>query len=127
MRLRLSLQWKVLFLVAGTMTVIVLVSAYLHGLIAQLLIEEYRYDNAVGQVVTVAKRTATHDYFFAPAELQQEIQFLVNARADFNQIDVYQTTPAGERLVATTAPESCATCVCVSAYSGKCCSWSRAR
>lgn len=106
MRLRLSLQWKVLLLVAGTMTVILLASAYLHALLTQLLIEEFHYDNAVSQVVTVAKRTATRNYFITNQDdLLQEIQFLVNSRPDFNQIDVYQTTPDGERLVATTAPD----------------------
>src|SRR2546421_1365194 len=106
MYLRLNLQWKVLLLVAGTMIVILLVSAYLHGLITQLLIEEYRYDHAVSQVVTIAKRTATHDYFSTPDDLLQEIQFLVNSRSDFRQIDVYQIMPAGARLAATTTPDA---------------------
>ncbi len=106
MRLRLNLQWKVLLVVASTMTVILLVSAYLHGLITKLLIEEYRYDNAVAQVLTVAKRAETHGYFGSPEDLLQEIEFVVNSRQDFNQIDVYQTTPAGEKLVATTAPKA---------------------
>jgi two-component system NtrC family sensor kinase len=105
MRIRINLQWKVLLLVAGTMTVIVLVSAYLHQLITKTLIEEYRYNNAVGQVVTVAKRAETNGYFSKPDDLLQEIQFLVNSRPDFNQIDVFQMTPAGDKLVATTAPD----------------------
>ncbi|MCU1266805.1 MAG: Histidine kinase,HAMP proteinhistidine kinase [Acidobacteria bacterium] len=104
MRLRLNLQWKVLLLVAGTMVVIVLVSAYLHQVITKSLIEEYRYDNAVGQVVTVAKRAETHGYFGSPGDLLQEIQFLVNSRPDFNQLDVFQITPNGVKLVASTAP-----------------------
>ncbi len=94
-----------MLVVAGTMIGILLVSAYLHGLLTQRLIEEFHYDNAVGQVVTVAKRTATHDYFTtAPNDLLQDIELVVNSRRDFSQIDVYQTMPDGVRLVATTAP-----------------------
>jgi two-component system, NtrC family, sensor kinase len=106
MKLRLNLQWKLLLLVAGTTTLILLVSAYLHGVFTNLLIEEYRYDNAVSQVVTVAKRAETNGYFGSPADLLQEIDFLVKSRPDFHQIDVYQTTPAGEKLIVTTAPNA---------------------
>jgi signal transduction histidine kinase len=106
MQLRLNLQWKVLLLVAGTITVILLASTYLHGLITKSLSEEYRYNNAIRQVVTVAKRTQTYNYSASPNDLIQEIQFLVNSRPDFNQIDVYQPMPDGERLVATTAPNA---------------------
>lgn len=94
-------------IVAGTMTLTLLVSAYLHGLLTQLLIEEYHYNNAVSQVVTIAKRTATHDYFtISQNDLLQEIQFVANSRPDFNQIDVYQTMPDGIHLVASTAPDA---------------------
>jgi len=106
MHLRLNLQWKVLLLVAGTMAVILLASAYLHALLTKLLLEEFHYDNAVSQVLTIAGRTAAHDYFTKPDDLLQEIQFLANARADFDQIDVYQIMPDGVRLVATTAPDA---------------------
>lgn len=104
MRLRLNLQWKVLLQVAGTMIMIVMVSAYLHQLITKTLIEEYRYNNAVAQVVTVAKRAETKGYFGKPDDLLQDMQFLINSRPDFNQIDVFQLTPGGNKLVATTAP-----------------------
>ncbi len=106
MHLRLNLQWKVLLLVAGTITAILAGSTYLHGLITQSLSEEYRYNNAIRQVVTVAKRTQTHNYFNSPADLLQEIEFLANARPEFIQVDVYQNVPDGEKLVATTAPSA---------------------
>lgn len=106
MHLRLNLQWKVLLLVAGTMAIILLASAYLHALLTKLLLEEFHYDNAVSQVVTIARRTSTHDYFTSPDDLLQEIQFLTNSRADFEQIDVYQTVPTGVRLAATTTPDA---------------------
>src|SRR5882724_3564768 len=104
MPLRLNLQWKVLLLVAATITLIVLASTYLHGLITKSLSEETRYNNAIRQVTTVAKRTQTYNYFRSPADLLQEIEFLANARPEFVQLDVYQNVPDGEKLVATTAP-----------------------
>jgi len=104
MALRLNLQWKVLLLVAVTITAILLASSYLRGLITQSLSEETRYNNAIRQVVTVAKRTQTYNYFNSPADLLQEIEFLANARPEFIQLDVYQNVPDGEKLVATTAP-----------------------
>src|SRR3989442_7739821 len=104
MKLRLNLQWKVLLLVASTITMILLVSTYLHGLITKSLSEEYHYNNAIRQVVTVAKRTQTYNYLESPNDLLQEIQFLVNSRADFNQIDVYKASPDGVSLLTTTAP-----------------------
>src|ERR1700704_1012167 len=106
MQLRLNLQWKVLLLVAGTITAILLASSYLHGLIRQSLSEETRYNNAIRQVTTVAKRTQTHNYFNSPADLLQEIEFLANARPEFIQLDVYQNVINGEKLVATTAPDA---------------------
>src|SRR6266481_1053126 len=104
MQLRLNLQWKVLLLVAGTITAILLASTYLHGLLTKSLSEEYRYNNAIRQVVTVGKRTQTYNYFNSPADLVQEIEFLANARPEFIQLDVYQNGADGEKLVATTAP-----------------------
>ena len=105
MRLRLNLQWKVLLLVAATMFAILAASAYLHGVTTKSLSGEYRYNNAIRQVVTIAKRTETNRYFDTPADVLQEIQFLLNSRPDFKQIDVFQTAPDGERLVASTSPE----------------------
>jgi two-component system, NtrC family, sensor kinase len=104
MQLKLNLQWKVLLLVAATITLILLASTYLHGLITKSLSEETRYDNAIKQVTTVAKRTQTYNYFNSPADLVQEIEFLANARPEFIQLDVYQNVPGGEKLIATTAP-----------------------
>src|SRR6266550_3608408 len=106
MTLRLNLQWKLLLLVAGTTTIILLVSAYLHGVFTNSLIEEYRYDNAVSQVVTVAKRAEANGYFGSPDDLLQEIDFLIKSRPSFQQIDVYQTTSAGEKLIASTSPDA---------------------
>ena len=106
MKLRLNLQWKLLLLVAGTTTLILLVSANLHGVFTKSLIEEYRYDNSVSQVVTIAKRAETNGYFGTPNKLLQEIDFVVKSRPDFNQIDIYQTTPGGEKLIVSTAPNA---------------------
>src|SRR2546426_2873485 len=106
MKLRLNLQWKLLLLVAGTTTLILLGSAYLHGVFTKSLIEEYRYYDAVRQVVTIAKRAETNGYLSTPNELRQETEFLLKSRPDFHQIDIYQTTPAGEKLLVTTAPDA---------------------
>ena len=103
-RLRLNLQWKVLLLMAGILTAIIIASTYLHGLIAKQLGEEYRYNNAVRQVATIAKRTSTLHYFDRPDDLLQETQFLVNSRPDFDQIDVYEIRDAQAHLLTTTAP-----------------------
>ena len=103
-RLRLSFQWKVLLLIARILTAIIVTSAYLHELVASQLSEEYRYNNAVRQVATVAKRTANLHYFDRPEDLLQEIQFLVNSRPDFAQIDVYQIKNGVEQLLITTEP-----------------------
>lgn len=104
MRLRFNFQWKLLLLAAGTMTLILLISSYLHSLITSALVEDYRYNNAISQVVTLAKRTATHDYFSTPADLQQEMQLIISSRRDFKQLDAYRRTAQGLQLMATTAP-----------------------
>jgi signal transduction histidine kinase len=89
---------------AGILTAIITASAYLHGVFANLLSEEYRYNNAVRQVATIAKRTATLQYLDRPNDLLQESQFLVNSRPDFVQIDVYQIKNGGVQLVTSTEP-----------------------
>jgi signal transduction histidine kinase len=106
MRFRINLQWKILLLAAGTMTLILLISSYLHGLITGALVEDYRYNNAISQVITLAKRTATHNYFRTPDDLQQEMQLIISSRRDFKQLDAYRSTPRGLELIATTAPEA---------------------
>ncbi|PYS20613.1 MAG: hypothetical protein DMF72_20370 [Acidobacteria bacterium] len=103
-RLRLNLQWKVLLLMAAILTATIIASTYLHGLITNQLGEEYRYNNAVRQVATIAKRTAALHYFDRPDDLSQETQFLVNSRPDFDQIDVYEIKNGQAQLVTTTAP-----------------------
>ena len=67
MPLRLNLQWKVLLLVAGAMTAIVLASSYLHGLISASLIEADRYNTAVRQTATVAGRITARDSDYVSA------------------------------------------------------------
>ena len=53
MRLRVNLQQKILLLVAGSMSLILLASSYLHSGRIRSLIEKDHYDNAVSQ--TIAK------------------------------------------------------------------------
>lgn len=109
MRLRLNLQWRVLLLVAGAMTAIVLASSYLHGLITSRLIESDRYNTAVRQTATVAGRITARDLFARPEpesleDLRQDISLVVSSRPEFEQIDVYRGLPEGVRLVATSTP-----------------------
>ena len=89
---------------AAILTATIIASTYLHGLITNQLGEEYRYNNAVRQVATIAKRTAALHYFDRPDDLSQETQFLVNSRPDFDQIDVYEIKNGQAQLVTTTAP-----------------------
>lgn len=111
MRLRLNLQWKVLLLVAGAMTAIVLASSYLHGLITARLIESDRYNTAVRQTATVAGRITARDLFARQdpeslEDLRQDISLVVSSRPEFEQIDVYSSLPEGVRLVATSTPNA---------------------
>lgn len=110
MRLRLNLQWKVLLLVAGAMSAIVLASSYLHGLITARLIESDRYNTAVRQTATVAGRITARDLFArleagGLEDLRQDISLVVSSRPEFEQIDVYRSLPEGVRLVATSKPD----------------------
>jgi two-component system, NtrC family, sensor kinase len=111
MRLRLSLQWRVLLLLTGGMTLILFLSGYLHGVIASALIEDDRYNTAIGHTVALAGRIVAQQTFSNADELRREIvlvrdTLVRDARKDFAQIDVYQTAPDGVRRVATTAPDA---------------------
>jgi signal transduction histidine kinase len=88
------------------MTIVLLVSLYLHGLITRALIEEDHYNNSVSRTVALAGRIAAHELFAKNAELQQDITRALNSHPDFKQIDVYRSTPDGLQLEASTAPEA---------------------
>lgn len=103
MRLRLNLQQKILLLVAGSMSLILLASSYLHSGRIRSLIERDHYDNAVSQTVALGNRIAQYDYFLNLEDLQQEMQVVVSSRPEFRQIDVYENQPTVPRLLATTA------------------------
>ena len=103
MRLRVNLQEKILLLVAGSMSLILLASSYLHSGRIRSLIEKDHYDNAVSQTVALGNRIAQYDYFSNLEDLQQEMQVVVSSRPDFRQIDVYENQPTVPRLIATTA------------------------
>ena len=100
---RLNLQQKILLLVTGSMTLIVVASSYLHNSRVRSLIEKDHYDNALSQTLALGDRIAKYDYFSDIADIQQEMQLVVSSRRDFKQIDVYENQPAGPQLVATTA------------------------
>ncbi|HEY3581673.1 MAG TPA: HAMP domain-containing protein, partial [Pyrinomonadaceae bacterium] len=100
---RLNLQQKILLLVTGSMTLIVLASSYLHNSRVRSLIEKDHYDNALSQTLALRDRIAQYDYFSDIADIQQEMQLVISSRRDFKQIDVYEDQPSGPQLVATTA------------------------
>src|ERR1044071_5287346 len=103
MRLRLNLQQKILLLVAGSMSLIVIASSYLHGGRVRSLIEKDHYDNAVNQTLALGNRIAKYDYYSNQEDLQQEMQLVVSSRPDFRQIDVYENQQTGPQLIATLA------------------------
>src|SRR5690349_1598007 len=103
MRLRLNLQQKILLLVAGSMSLIVIASSYLHSGRIRSLIEKDHYESAVNQSNALGGRIAKYDYFSNLEDLQQEMQVVVSSRPDFRQIDVYENQPTVPRLIATTA------------------------
>ena len=103
-RLHLNLQWKVLLIMAAILTAIIIASTYLHGLITNQLDEEYRYNNAVRQVATVARRISTLHYFDKPDDVLQETQFLMNTHPNFHQIDTYEINNGQAKLLSTTDP-----------------------
>jgi signal transduction histidine kinase len=100
---RLNLQQKILLLVTGSMTLIVLASSYLHNSRVRSLIEKDHYDNALSQTLALGSRIAQYDYFSDLEDIQQEMQLVLSSRRDFRQIDVYENQPSGPQLVATTA------------------------
>src|ERR1043165_5694125 len=103
MRLRLNLQQKILLLVAGSMSLILIASSYLHsGRIRSLIVKDH-YANRAGQSNALGNRIAQYDYFSNLEDLQQEMQVVVSSRPDFRQIDVYENQPTVPRLIATTA------------------------
>jgi len=101
--MRLNLQQKILLLVAGSMSLIVLASSYLHSGRTRSLIEKDHYDNALNQTLALGSRIGQYDYFSDLEDLQQEMQLVLSSRSDFKQIDVYENQQTVPKLIATTA------------------------
>ena len=104
MRVRLNLQWKVLLLVAVSMSLILFTSSYLHTVRTRAVVAKDHYETAISQTLVLTNRISAYDYFSNLEDLQQEMQLVARSRPDFKQIDVYQDSPAGPHLLATTAP-----------------------
>ena len=105
MRFRLNLQWTVLLLVAVGMTSILMLSDYLHRLMTSAVIEDARYNRAIGQTVGIAERIVTEQLLTDTEDLNRDIRFVAEHR-DFRQIDVFEPSPRGLHLAASTAPEA---------------------
>ena len=101
---RLNLQWKILLLVAVSMSLILFTSSYLHTVRTRAVIEKDHYDNAIGQTLVLMNRISAYDYFSSLEDLKQEMQLVAGSRPDFKQIDVYQNSATGPHLLATTTP-----------------------
>src|SRR5689334_21457631 len=101
MRIRLNLQQKILLLVAGSMSLILLASSYLHSGRIRSIIEKDHYDSAVNQTLALSNRIAKYNYFSNLDDLQQEMQLVISSRPDFKQIDVYEA----QQLIASTASD----------------------
>jgi signal transduction histidine kinase len=104
LRLRLNLQWKILLLVAVSMTLILFTSSYLHTVRTRAVIAKDHYDNAISQTLVLTNRISSYGYFSNLEDLHQEMQLVAGSRPDFRQIDVYQNSSSGPQLLATTAP-----------------------
>ena len=102
--LRLNLQWKILLLVAVSMSLILLSSSYLHIVRTRAVIARDHYENAINQTTVLTDRISRYDYFSSLEDLQQEMQLVAGSRPDFKQIDVYQNSSSGPQLIATTSP-----------------------
>lgn len=104
LRVRLNLQWKILLLVAVSMSLILFTSSYLHTVRTRAVVAKDHYQNALDQTLVLTNRISAYDYFSSLPDLQQEMRLVAGSRPDFKQIDVYQNSPAGPQLLATTAP-----------------------
>lgn len=103
-RFRINLQWKILLLVAVSMSLILFTSSYLHTVRTRAVIAKDHYENAISQTLVLTNRISAYDYFSSLEDLQQEMQLVARSRPDFKQIDVYQDSSGGPQLLATTAP-----------------------
>ena len=111
MRLRLSLQGRVLLLFTLGMTLIVLLSSYLHALFASSDLEEDRYGWAIWHTIDIARKVSATESV-NPEELHKNLGFFISSisnKRDFAQVDVYQPTPEGLRRMATSASSPTAT------------------
>lgn len=104
LRVRLNLQWKILLLVAVSMSLILFTSSYLHTARTRAVIAKDHYENAISQTLVLTNRISAYDYLSSLEDLRQEMQLVAGSRPDFRQIDVYQNTDSGPKLLATTAP-----------------------
>jgi two-component system NtrC family sensor kinase len=100
----LNLQWKILLLVAVSMSLILFTSSYLHTVKTRAVVASDHYENVIAQTLVLTNRISAYDYFSSLEDLQQEMQLVAVSRPDFKQIDVYQNSAAGPQLLATTAP-----------------------
>jgi signal transduction histidine kinase len=96
-----KLQPRVLALIVVGVSLILVLSAYLHDLVTRALIEEDRYNAAVAQTVAVGAHIASHELLSKPDALRRQLRLVVGHRK-FDQIDVFVDDGGTRRLVAST-------------------------
>jgi two-component system, NtrC family, sensor kinase len=97
-----KLQPRVLALIVVGMSLILVLSAYLHDVVTRELIEEDRYNSAVAQTVAVGAHIASHELLSKPDALRRQLHLVVGQRKEFEQIDVFVDDSDSRHLLATT-------------------------
>src|SRR5258705_8927681 len=85
LRVRLNLQWKIILLVAISMSLILFTSSYLHTARTRTVIAQDHYENVISQTLVLTNRISTYDYFSSLEDLHQEMQLVAGSRPDFKQ------------------------------------------
>jgi two-component system, NtrC family, sensor kinase len=104
LRLSFNLQSKIILSVAASMLLILFTSSYLHTVRTRAVVEQNHYESAISQITVLTDRISRYDYFSSLEDLQQEMQLVAGSRPDFKQIDAYENSASGPRLIATTSP-----------------------
>src|SRR5260370_19700337 len=82
---RLNLQWKIILLVAVSMSLILFTSSYLHTARTRAVIAKDHYENAVSQTLVLTNRISAYDYFSSLGDLQQEMQLVAGRAPTLNR------------------------------------------
>ncbi len=96
-----KLQPRVLALIVVGMTLILVLSAYLHDVVTRALIEEDRYNQAVAQTIAIGAHIASHELLSKPDALRRQLRIVDAHRKEFEQIDVFVDDAGVRRRLAS--------------------------